>query len=32
MMGILKLVGFPMNPAIPAVIGVIGAVAYAARA
>ncbi len=32
MMGILRLVGFQMNPGIPVVMGVIGSVAYAARA
>ena len=31
MIGILKLIGFPMNPGIPAVMGVIGAAAYVAR-
>ena len=31
MIGILKLVGFPMNPVVPAVMGVVGATAYAAR-
>ena len=31
MIGILRLIGFPMNPVIPAVMGVIGAATYAAK-
>jgi len=30
MVGILKLIGFSINPAIPAVLGVVGAAIYAA--
>ena len=30
MVGILKLLGFSINPAVPAVLGVIGAATYAA--
>jgi len=30
MVGILKLLGFSINPAVPAVFGVIGAATYAA--
>lgn len=31
MIGILKLLGFSINPAIPAALGAIGAATYAAR-